>query len=224
MPELTEKEFWDTYKPLEGPTGQSGSHIWEFEEVKEYPTNQVWTIVETGDDRDENWYAEPGFHIVNRIGYAVTEKPWSEGDDVTGVWFEAFEQEPGRMEAGQIVGTDQCELDRVVVGTLLVDVQGYPFVKNDVHEWAIWAADENRWIVFDDGEVLGNYSGEGVSRFLPATVMEVPAAAAPEDNNWPQTWPVSDEDQAHYADWRAEVADGDTVLGFRAWVANKGER
>lgn len=92
MPELTEDEFWETYKPLEGPSGQSGSHIWEYEELTGTPDNQVWTIVETGDE-DENWYALPGYHIVNKIGYAVTEKPWTD-EAVTALWFEAPEPEP----------------------------------------------------------------------------------------------------------------------------------
>lgn len=86
MPELSEDEFWETYKPLEGPTGQSGSHIWEYAELEGIPTERVWTIVETGGD-DENWYALPGVHIVNRIGYAVTDKPWTD-EAVTAVWFE----------------------------------------------------------------------------------------------------------------------------------------
>lgn len=33
----------------------------------------VWTILEDGVSR--NVYFSPGFHIVNRVGYAVTSKP-----------------------------------------------------------------------------------------------------------------------------------------------------
>lgn len=123
------------------------------------------------------------------------------------------------MKTGQIIKPDQRELDSVPVGTLLIDTQDYPLVKHDDHVWAIWAQDEKRWMVVDDGEALGHYTEE-TSTIFPATVMEAPAKS---DNNWPQTWPVSDEDRTHYADWRYEVANGDTVLGFRAWVTNQKE-
>jgi hypothetical protein len=36
--------------------------------------NHVWTIVE-GDDDSRNVYYSPGFHMVNRVGYAVTHQP-----------------------------------------------------------------------------------------------------------------------------------------------------
>ena len=51
----------------------------------------MWTVVETGWVGDGNWYACPGFHIVNKIGYVMTKKPWDESviqavyflDDIT---------------------------------------------------------------------------------------------------------------------------------------------
>ena len=36
-----------------------------FEEICGLPERQVWTVVESGDDRDGNWYALPGVHVVN---------------------------------------------------------------------------------------------------------------------------------------------------------------
>jgi len=87
MSELSETEFWDAYRPMAGPTGQSGEHLWEFEEVRHEPLHHVWTVVESGDDDDENWYALPGFHIVNRIAYVRTEIPW-EDEGLTAVYFE----------------------------------------------------------------------------------------------------------------------------------------
>src|SRR3546814_1650226 len=36
---------------------------------------RVWTIIEGGDDLSRNVYYSPGFHMVNRVGYAVTRKP-----------------------------------------------------------------------------------------------------------------------------------------------------
>lgn len=37
------------------------------------PQNKVWTWV----DSDEGTVILNGYHLVNRIGYFVTEKPWS---------------------------------------------------------------------------------------------------------------------------------------------------
>jgi len=36
-------------------------------------------------------------------------------------------------------------------------------------------------------------------------------------SNMSPWWPTDDEADV-YADWQAEVANGDTVLGFRAWI------
>ncbi len=52
--------------------------MFEFEDVKDQPLNHVWTIIESGSDEDGNWYAPPGFHIVNRMGYVMTKKPWTD--------------------------------------------------------------------------------------------------------------------------------------------------
>lgn len=37
------------------------------------PQNKVWTWV----DSDDGTYLINGYHLVNRIGYLVTENPWS---------------------------------------------------------------------------------------------------------------------------------------------------
>lgn len=39
--------------------------------------NKVWTIV----DGDEDPIVIAGYHLVNRIGYIVTEKPWVTGTE-----------------------------------------------------------------------------------------------------------------------------------------------
>ena len=69
---ISEREFDEQWGVYLKPSGD----FFEFEEVRDQPPNHVWTVVETGDDRDGNWYAEPGFHIVNKIGYVMTRKPW----------------------------------------------------------------------------------------------------------------------------------------------------
>jgi len=37
------------------------------------------------------------------------------------------------------------------------------------------------------------------------------------------TWPDTGAERADYKDWRYEVGNGDTVLGYRDWVANRDE-
>ena len=53
--------------------------LWKYEEVRSFGVQHVWTIVESGSDDDGNWYAVPGFHYVNRLGYVLTDRAWNEG-------------------------------------------------------------------------------------------------------------------------------------------------
>lgn len=43
--------------------------------VESQPDNRVWTLM---DDDDGNPVVTTGYHVVNRIGYYVTEVPWTE--------------------------------------------------------------------------------------------------------------------------------------------------
>jgi len=58
--------------------GRPSGDLFQFGDVRDQPPNCVWTIVDSGDDRDANWYAQPGFHIVNKLGYVMNRKPWSD--------------------------------------------------------------------------------------------------------------------------------------------------
>lgn len=53
--------------------------LFDFEYARKQPVNHVWTITEGDDD---SWWACPGFHIVNRLGYITTERPWVTGDEL----------------------------------------------------------------------------------------------------------------------------------------------
>lgn len=75
MRAISESRFWDVYRPLPDPGGND--HIWDYKPTLNYPLNQVWTLIE-GEDNYRNLYACPGYHIVNVIGYCVTEKPWTD--------------------------------------------------------------------------------------------------------------------------------------------------
>lgn len=73
MRAISERVFWDKYKPIETPTGD----YWEYKDTLAYPMNRVWTLIE-GEKNWRNLYACPGYHIVNVLGYCVTEEPWTD--------------------------------------------------------------------------------------------------------------------------------------------------
>lgn len=67
----------DRFTLTENPA-QEGQLWFEHAETLAYPTKRVWTIVEGESGR---LWAQTGYHIVNRVYYAVTEEEWSEADE-----------------------------------------------------------------------------------------------------------------------------------------------
>jgi hypothetical protein len=49
--------------------------------------------VDSGDDSDGNWYALPGFHVVNKLGYVMTRKPWSDSTPDAIYFLDDFEHD-----------------------------------------------------------------------------------------------------------------------------------
>lgn len=86
---IAEDDFFDQYVPVNTPgTGpDSGEFYHEFEHVKGLDAHNVWTIV---DGDDGGMYAIAGFHIVNKVSYVVTEKPWETGLEEA-LWMEPSE-------------------------------------------------------------------------------------------------------------------------------------
>ncbi len=64
------------------------------DEVAGCPLNHVWTVVESGEDDDGSWYAIPGFHIVNKLGYVITEKRWDDESQDAIYFLDDFDDEP----------------------------------------------------------------------------------------------------------------------------------
>lgn len=80
--EIIDEDTFDArFKPIESPGQQCGSHLWEHHEVRDAVTagtiteQQVWTYV---DDGEGGYGILPGFHMVNKIEYMVTEVPADE--------------------------------------------------------------------------------------------------------------------------------------------------
>jgi hypothetical protein len=78
--EMTEDEWFDTYKPIKNHidvTSSFDGHMFEtygdeVEFVKAQDENRIWMY---GDGDDGGSYIWNGWHIVNRIGYFITEVP-----------------------------------------------------------------------------------------------------------------------------------------------------
>ena len=78
-PIIIERDEWeDTYRPVENEIQGGGTTMFEtfgaeLDFVKSEPIECVWTVLEVEDKQ----IVAAGFHLVNRIGYMVTEKPWA---------------------------------------------------------------------------------------------------------------------------------------------------
>ncbi|MDR2874560.1 MAG: hypothetical protein LBV44_01340 [Methylobacillus sp.] len=72
---ISENDFFNIW----GAYVKNNGDMFFFEDVKFQPPNYVWTIIECDSDygRSAHWIASPGFHIVNILGYVMTQKPWN---------------------------------------------------------------------------------------------------------------------------------------------------
>jgi hypothetical protein len=82
---ITIDEWCDTYKPIINPNNDWGGEYSAFETftpdvtfVSSHPDNVIWTEIDSG----EGVSIVSGYHLVNRIQYYITEKPWTEDTEV----------------------------------------------------------------------------------------------------------------------------------------------
>lgn len=54
-----------------------GTSAEEWDAIKKQNPQHVWTVVECGN----HWYIATGFHLVNRIGFLLTEQPWKREEE-----------------------------------------------------------------------------------------------------------------------------------------------
>ena len=86
--QLTEDNFSEIFKPqqnhLDENAGWDGTCFETFGEELDYVLRfandltkhkRVWTLIEV----DGIFYISAGYHLVNRFGYFITEKPWETG-------------------------------------------------------------------------------------------------------------------------------------------------
>ena len=69
---ISEDDFHDAF----GVHTAASGDLLQYADVADQPINHVWTVVESGNDENQSWYAMPGFHFVNRLGYVLTREPW----------------------------------------------------------------------------------------------------------------------------------------------------
>jgi hypothetical protein len=84
---LSEKEFQDRFVPQTHPDG----NLFDWDQIKHLDYRNVWSIVEN--DENNNWYALPGFHIVNVLGYVTSALPWTDDIDEAMYFEDDFDHE-----------------------------------------------------------------------------------------------------------------------------------
>ena len=79
--------------------GQKGGSMVEYEDVRDLDYHVVWTEVD--DPEGNRTVLLPGFHLVNRVSYLVSDKPWTDEDYKEGLevqWCEFEDDEDGNLE------------------------------------------------------------------------------------------------------------------------------
>jgi hypothetical protein len=87
---ISEDEFRDGW----GVIQKADNGMFDYDDVKDQPLENVWTIADTGAYEDENWYAMPGFHIVNKLGYIMTRRAWT-ADTQDAIYFLHEDEDDG---------------------------------------------------------------------------------------------------------------------------------
>lgn len=85
MRSLTEDEFDAMFTPV---PDENGEEVRPFDTGLDRESRHLWTVV----DADGALYVATGWHFVNRVGYLITEEPWTE-DIVDAVWWEPEDDE-----------------------------------------------------------------------------------------------------------------------------------
>ena len=87
MKTITYDDFMDTYKPIKNTLDESAGYDGcmfetygdELKKVMDTPHGYVWTLLEADDG---SLVIGSGYHLVNRMGYFITEKPYEDDIEV----------------------------------------------------------------------------------------------------------------------------------------------
>jgi hypothetical protein len=75
----------------------------DLEKVKAADPLSVWTVIET---ENENQYLRPGFHLVDRIGFVLSENPITEQELQSGEWDSVLWLDRAEFESDTTDGDD----------------------------------------------------------------------------------------------------------------------
>ena len=108
MSRITTDEWYETFKPIPNHITGDCDTSCSFETygdelafVLAQPDNTIWTEM----DGDEGVSIVSGYHLVNRIQYYVTEKPWDDFIEVP----VSIDKECDCMSEGEgIIDCDEC--------------------------------------------------------------------------------------------------------------------
>ncbi len=80
---MTEKEWEEKYRPVKNHlvanAPRRGDMFETFGEELEFVRQQNYRHIWTWIDDEGDWIVS-GLHLVNRIGYFITEEPWQDGE------------------------------------------------------------------------------------------------------------------------------------------------
>lgn len=80
---ISEADFHDSWGVF---TKESGD-LFTYSEISDQAPNLVWTIVGSDGECDEHWYAIPGIHHVNSLGFVLTRREWVDAS-IQAIYFE----------------------------------------------------------------------------------------------------------------------------------------
>lgn len=116
--EISYETFEEKYKPVQNlinaqkypnasPEYMFETYGAELDYVKLQDPNKIWTLV----DGDMSMLILAGYHFVNRIGYYITEEPWTDERETVllsvEVECECFDQD--KYDEGEDAGDPNCE-------------------------------------------------------------------------------------------------------------------
>ncbi len=82
----------ESYFGIWGATVRETGDLFTFQDVKDQAINFVWTVMESGGEDKDHWIAAPGFHVVNVLGYVLTQRPWNDKTPDAFYFFDDFDR------------------------------------------------------------------------------------------------------------------------------------
>lgn len=100
---MTFEEWYEKYKPIKNWLRKDedtetfetfGVEVGVVLGVNRFNEKQVWTLI----DGDEGMWVTNGYHLVNRVGYFITEIPYEGADEFMDVLYMEFSEDEDELE------------------------------------------------------------------------------------------------------------------------------